>query len=127
MTNSKSSSTAWGWPVLALIIVGLAFCAGCASSVPDLCSTCPPRVETQIIKQPIPCVLLIGLLEPLILPDSPGRPDFTTATDDEIDAWLADLRAAIDGRDALQTARIEALKEQIATHNSLEPRCTEIE
>ena len=109
-----------------LLLVGIAvFCTSCRSAT-DICATCPPKTRTVDVETPIPCVIPIGVLPGLVLPPLPTPPDFTTATDDQVDAWLADLKTAIDRREAMLLARVTALGDQIETHNRLEPKCEDV-
>ena len=86
------------------------------------CSSTVPRVEVQEVKVPVPCIIPIGVIDPLELPPLPQFPG-EESVDADIDKWLTDLRAVLRKREALLRARVDALAGQIDTHNHQEPLC----
>jgi hypothetical protein len=106
-----------------MVLILFWFMLGCAST--DYCASCPPRLETQEVDKAVPCVYLIQMLEALVLPGWPPYPGHD-ATDEELDTWLADLKATKEQREALLVARVAALVAQLKAHNQHRPLCTEV-
>jgi hypothetical protein len=113
-----------GWAVLiALVILIFLSLIGCASSRPI---QPPADIEVEEVTTPVPCIYEIALLpvaEPPAIPIDPGD----DASETEVKDWLADLKTAIGQRVALLVARVEAYEAKIMAHNSLTPKCSEIE
>jgi hypothetical protein len=96
---------------LVIIIFGIALSYGCRST------PCVPRVEIQEVDVPQPCIIQVGVLEPLTLPPFPV---FDASNPKE---WSLQVEQIVKQREALLTTRLAALNYQIEEHNRLEPKC----
>jgi hypothetical protein len=112
------------WASLVALIV-MCFCAGCASSMDDPCAGCPPRLDTQIVDKPIPCVIELGSLGDIELPSWPRYPGHD-ASDEELDFWLSYLKSTQEKRESLLLARVKAEDKRIAVHDLQEPKCSDV-
>jgi len=105
----------------ALLVLGV----GCASTPKDPCAGCPPRVKTVTVEIPVSCIIPIPVPARVALPEWPAFPGHD-ATDDQVDAWLADVVAVQRKREALLMGQVDADSLLITTHNESLPLCRDV-
>jgi hypothetical protein len=106
--------------VWVLVLMIMAFCTGCSSV------KCEPKIVVQEVDVPLPCVVPIADLGDVELPAYPPFPG-EEADDVELKHWALEVRRVTRQREVLLTARIEAMRHQVATHNAAEPKCADVE
>jgi hypothetical protein len=108
--------------VVLLFLIALNTC-GCASG-----SKLPEDegdLDIVIVKEPVPCIVVIALLDDPDLPPYPTHPGHD-ADEAEMKAWGLKIGEVTRQRDAIWRARDKAWAEKVSTNNSGLPLCSDV-